>query len=665
MQLEIGRSLAVAYLMTFARIVLKEEDKFKAIIEAISNAENFNDVRTIFEKAIKKFSKARFWLFDSEIVILDHENQLNSVHTNAAVEEALEMFDLPENEYFPRSGDAFVKITRSEKGNALRDYMREENIRGLTVAIGDSLTDDFLWTEVEGLYLPVYLGRAEQVAEHAQVMVARHKGEDNLKDRHTGKLIRLFLKAMQDKKKYHELGFFDPKKKEIIVGPKKERVRNIEEFSGFIFDMDGVLFRGMELIPGAVETLQQLQEEGRNFVCLTNNSTRSRSDFQKIIDNLGLPIEAENIIPSTYATAEYLRKRDPQAKIYVIGAPGLMEELNLAELHITNNPEEADYLVTGADPNLNSDKFAAGVKALSGKAKWIAVSADRLHPTPEGMHAGGGSIVGALNRFSGKLPDILTCKPSREIMEVALKKLGLHAREALMVGDTLASDIRGGKNAGISTCLVMSGATSKKILEQSPINPDFTLGSVQGILDCLTKSKPSKKDKKEASSEKENTEKPKSKEKIKKAGVYVIGSDAFIEKLKAEGFKIAEKPETAEYLVTCPGLNLGVDEINAGVQALHSGAKWIVYSVASKFSDPYNTPKLEDSLTEEVNSRSYGALYEKNQKRRGIMRDDNSGGGTVDSSGLLVGALSYCVKRDPDFLVGEGQLSVAPLKKNA
>ncbi len=632
-QLASARALAVAYLRIFGETIFHDRHHFNEAIAAIDRADRFADVRDRFEKTIAPHGKARFWLFDSEMVILDHENQLDSHHTHQAVEEAVDIltergYDMsPGSHYFPRYGDAFIKITRCEKGLALADHVCRHGVNGLVVGLGDSRTDDFLWTPLPTPYLPIYLGPAGQVAERPGVMVAHLGGQDNLKDRHTGWIIQQLLAARADGETVFEPLLVE--RRQLNVALNRAPHRRLQDYEGYIFDIDGVLLRGGEVIPGARETLQRLQELGTPYVLLTNNSTRSRRDLAALMAQSNLPVAAEALVSSTYAAAQYLLQHAAKASVLVLGAPGLVAELELAGLRLVDDPEEADFLVTGADPELSADRLKMALSALREGARWLAVSLDRLHPTPEGYQAGGGSIAGALEAFIQRPPDVYVGKPDREIVDIALGRLQRTAGQVLIIGDTLTSDIAAGHNAGMDSCLVMSGATMAEKLAHSPIQPSRTLESVAELGRALGAeiNTPEKK----GVAAKKTVGDESSGEAVKADGsgktrVFINASPEFIEGLENIDVAVMDQPEGVDCLITGPHPPLDKKRLDACLRALTGGASWIAVSD--------------------------GALH----------------AAMPTTGGFLRGALAYCTDREPDLIIdlfsgelkrtGAGQTSI-------
>ena len=255
----------------------------------------------------------------------------------------------------------------------------------------------------------------------------------------------------------------------------------MREYRGYIFDMDGVLYRGDTPIPGAVETLSRLRRHGKRLVFVSNNSTRAREDYAERIRELGLPIAEEEVIPATYATARYLAERHPGKRVFAVGALGLIKELLRAGLSVVAEPERADILVTGSDPAINYQKLAQATSLLLRGKPWVTTNTDKLYPAEDRVIPGTGAVVGALQYITGRAPDVVIGKPSAHIMEQALSKLGLAREECLVVGDIIESDVLAGKNAGMDTALVLTGVASREDVERSEVKPDYVLESIADL----------------------------------------------------------------------------------------------------------------------------------------------------------------------------------------
>lgn len=265
-------------------------------------------------------------------------------------------------------------------------------------------------------------------------------------------------------------------------GRKRERERDrvpIERYRAFLVDLDGVLVRGSEPIPGAVTALERLRRVG-SAVIFSNNATRSRRTFARRLIELGFGVEPEMIVNSAYVVAQYLRKRAGPSSVFMIGEAGLHEELEGAGHQIVG-PEDARFLVTGMDRGLTYEKLAQALRALRGGARYIATNADPTFPTPQGPVPGAGAVVGAM-RGMGYPPEEIVGKPSHIAFEVALEAAeGCEADECLLIGDRLETDVQGALNSGIDAVLVLTGVTSPEELEESEIRPTWVVEDIAAL----------------------------------------------------------------------------------------------------------------------------------------------------------------------------------------
>jgi len=254
---------------------------------------------------------------------------------------------------------------------------------------------------------------------------------------------------------------------------------------GFIFDVDGVICKGDKLIPGADSAIEHLRKGGKKVKFISNNSTKSRIDYLEKFSNLGIPVESEDLVLSTYATARYIAKEKPGARVYMIGAEGLRRELEEAGLEVVDDPKGVEYLVVGSPFDANGRiteknrwRLTGALRAIyySG-AKYIATNADRIYPGEEGVVPGTGAVVGSLNYMMQREPDAIIGKPSPVIVQAALGKMDLNANECVIIGD-LEADMLAGERVGMMTVFVLSGAMRREELEKLGIRPDFVYKSV-------------------------------------------------------------------------------------------------------------------------------------------------------------------------------------------
>lgn len=246
-----------------------------------------------------------------------------------------------------------------------------------------------------------------------------------------------------------------------------------------ISDMDGVIYRGKELIPGADSFVCRLIESKIKFLFLTNNSEETPRDLKRKLERLGINgVEEENFITSAMATAMFLRGQKERATAYVIGGGGLINELY--NVGFTLSQSHPDYVVVGKTTTFTFDTIKTAVRLIRSGAKFIGTNPDKTDPTEDGIEPACGALLATIEAASGQKPYIVG-KPNSLMMMLATRKLGVHAEETVMIGDRMDTDIVGGMEAGMKTCLVLSGVTPKEDLPNFPYRPDYIFDSVANI----------------------------------------------------------------------------------------------------------------------------------------------------------------------------------------
>ncbi|MEA1908405.1 MAG: HAD-IIA family hydrolase [Euryarchaeota archaeon] len=245
----------------------------------------------------------------------------------------------------------------------------------------------------------------------------------------------------------------------------------------YILDLDGVIYRGSNLIDGSVDAVNRLQDCAK-VLFLTNNSTRSRASVAARLEAAGIRCGAGDVITAGYAAAVYIRKRYGASTVYPIGEAGLIEELK-AEGHVIS--EDAEFVVVGLDRDFSYEKMRIGLQNITNGAIFIATNTDPVLPTEDGFVPGAGAIVSALETASGKLPLVIG-KPNQPIMDIVIDHLGLDVSKCTVVGDRLDTDILAGSRCGMRTVLVLSGVETRDSLRRSDIKPGCVVGSIKELL---------------------------------------------------------------------------------------------------------------------------------------------------------------------------------------
>jgi len=238
------------------------------------------------------------------------------------------------------------------------------------------------------------------------------------------------------------------------------------EYRGFVVDVDGVLVREREPIPGAAEALGQLREQGQ-IVLLTNNSTRSRGDLASRLASMGMPVAHEMIVTSASIVATWLADHEGRTRVAVLGERGLEEELAGAGHELAPLGDDVEWVVVGMDRAVTYERLAGAAKSLRRGAQWAATNTDGTYPTPAGPVPGAGAMVGAL-RGVGYEPTIVVGKPNRIAYETALSVLGMRSEEVIVIGDRMETDIVGASAARMDSLLVLTGVSQESDAARKP-----------------------------------------------------------------------------------------------------------------------------------------------------------------------------------------------------
>lgn len=251
----------------------------------------------------------------------------------------------------------------------------------------------------------------------------------------------------------------------------------------FLLDMDGTLYLGDEVFDGAVEFINILEETGRKYIYLTNNSSRAGVDYITRLNNLGFPCEAENVFTSGMATAMYIKEKFPDKGVYPVGTKRFMGELESYGIKFTE--DDPVGVVVGFDTELNYEKLDKAVRFIRHGAAFIAANPDFVCPMPKGeVLPDCGSICALLTASTGIHPTYIG-KPERRMIDIISEKTGIPNDKIAMVGDRLYTDIAAGINAGAVSVCVMSGETTDEMLKTSEIKPEYIFPSVVELGDYL------------------------------------------------------------------------------------------------------------------------------------------------------------------------------------
>ena len=259
----------------------------------------------------------------------------------------------------------------------------------------------------------------------------------------------------------------------------------------FLLDMDGTLYLGDDVFDGAVDFIHSISETGRNYIYLTNNSSRAGVDYITRLHKLGFPCEAENVFTSGMATGEFLNQNYPGAKVYLAGTKAFYRELQSYGIDLVNDEnghtdvDTVDVVVQGFDTELVYEKLDLACHFLRRGAKFIAANPDWVCPMPaDEVLPDCGSICALLTAASGVKPEYIG-KPNRNMIDVVSKMTGVPNENICAVGDRLYTDIAVAKNAGSVSVCVLSGESSEQDIAESEVQPDYVLKDVAEIAKIL------------------------------------------------------------------------------------------------------------------------------------------------------------------------------------
>lgn len=259
----------------------------------------------------------------------------------------------------------------------------------------------------------------------------------------------------------------------------------------FLFDMDGTLYLGDNVYPGAIELIEKLPSLGKKYIYLTNNSSRAGEDYIGRLRRLGFPCEAENVFTSGMATGLYLQDKYPGAKVYLAGTKAFHRELVSYGVNLVNDEfghtdaDEVDVVVQGFDTELVYEKLDKACHFLRHGAAFIAANPDWVCPMPhDEVLPDCGSICALLTASTGKEP-LYIGKPNRNMVDIISKMTGIPNERITAVGDRLYTDIAVAQNAGAGSVLVLSGETDQAMVDAAERKPDYVLDSVKDLLDIL------------------------------------------------------------------------------------------------------------------------------------------------------------------------------------
>ncbi|BAK47329.1 hypothetical protein CXIVA_13630 [Clostridium sp. SY8519] len=254
---------------------------------------------------------------------------------------------------------------------------------------------------------------------------------------------------------------------------------NFKEKKGFICDMDGVIYHGNRILPGAAEFVQWLQKEKKEYLFLTNNSGKTPKELRQKLQRMGMDVEEKHFYTSALATAEFIKAQSPGCSAYVIGEAGLFNALY--DAGITMNEVDPEYVVVGEGNTYSFDTLTRAVNLVRRGAKLIGANSDVSGPIEDGIAPACRALVAPIEMATGKKA-YFCGKPNPLMMRTGLRLLNCHSAEAVIIGDRMDTDIVAGTESGIATVLVLTGVSTRDTVRKYAYQPTVIMDGIGSLV---------------------------------------------------------------------------------------------------------------------------------------------------------------------------------------
>ncbi len=266
----------------------------------------------------------------------------------------------------------------------------------------------------------------------------------------------------------------------------RAQVSELKHIKAFLLDMDGTLYLGDQPLPGANAFLTYLDAVDLPFFCLTNNSSKAAQDYLEKFNRLGYPVTLEQIITSGQLTATSLGRRYPDASVYIVGTPSLVDEFRVAGFRLDD--DQPELVVVGFDTGFTYEKLSRLCTFVRQGLPYFATHPDFNCPTETGPIPDIGATLAFVQASTGRNPDEVFGKPSPALASAILEKTNMPSADVCMVGDRLYTDIAMSRH-GLKTILVLSGESKREDLQDSLDQPDWIFEDVGQLLGALEASR--------------------------------------------------------------------------------------------------------------------------------------------------------------------------------
>lgn len=260
---------------------------------------------------------------------------------------------------------------------------------------------------------------------------------------------------------------------------KRQMIEKIRSKTGFICDMDGVIYHGNKILDGVKEFVNWLKDEDKKFVFLTNSSERTIRELHDKLMRMGLDVGTDHFYTSALATATFLQSQKPNGSAYIIGEAGLINALY--NNGFTSNNIDPDYVVMGEARSYSYEVIEKAVNLVKQGARLVGTNPDLTGPIENGIAPATKALISPIELSTGKQAYFVG-KPNPLMMRIALKKIGVRREDTIIIGDRMDTDIVAGIEAEIDTCLVLSGISNENTVNEFAYRPHYVLSSVKEIV---------------------------------------------------------------------------------------------------------------------------------------------------------------------------------------
>ncbi len=257
---------------------------------------------------------------------------------------------------------------------------------------------------------------------------------------------------------------------------------SIPRYDGYIFDLDGTIYLGDIVLPGALELLATLRAEGRKVAFLSNNPTKTREQYVTKLRAMGAQVELAEVVNSSHVMVQWLLEHAPGATLFVCGEQPLIGELAAAGFPLSERAGEIAYVVASFDRTFTYHKLQVAFDAIRAGARLVATNPDRFCPVPGGGEPDAAAIIAAIEACTNTRCEVNVGKPSPIMARTVSAMLGLPPERCLMVGDRLMTDIAMGAGAGMATLLVLTGDSGRADLPDAPAQPTYIAETLLEVL---------------------------------------------------------------------------------------------------------------------------------------------------------------------------------------